>query len=452
MKGIFWFRRDLRLEDNIALSLATQECDEVYPIFIFDPSIIDDLPRDDRRVGFILTALKKMDKKVHLFYGDPEDVFKKIINKVHPDKVYSNLDFEPYAKKRDKKIQKICRDNDIDFIQECDQTIFYPRETLKKDGGAYQVFTPYKNNWLSLLRDDAQAKLKKFNVDLKKLAIKKSLGDMDGFDFADGDFFDPYEAFDDFKKKIKDYNTARDIPSMEGTSKLSVHLRFGTISIRKLVREVWKESNKGAEVWLSELIWREFYFAILNYFPHVVDKAFREKYDKIRWKTSKKNQEAWEQGMTGVPIVDAAMRDFNKTGWMHNRLRMIVASYFCKILQLDWRKGEAYFAKNLIDFDLSANNGGWQWSSGSGCDAAPYFRIFNPYTQAKKFDKDGEYIKKHLPELKGFPTKYLYRPDEAPLDIQMNAECIIGQDYPHAIVNYEDARKECLERYKDALN
>lgn len=451
-RALFWFRRDLRFEDNRALARATEEYDEVIPLFIFDSNILDELPLDDKRVGFILATLKNLDHKVHLLYGDPVELYSKILKKLKPDAVFSNYDFEPYAKKRDKKIAQICQELKIDFIQDCDQTVLYPKETLKENGTPYQVFTPYKNNWLKVLNRNASEKLKRFKVDKRKIISIDGFESLKGFKFQEGLFEDPHQVFQSFKKKMNHYHFKRGFPWEEGTSRLSIHLRFGTISSRELVREVWQKGDLGSSTWLSELIWREFYFMILHFFPHVVSKPFKEKYQAVKWRQSKKMFKAWCEGQTGVPIVDAAMREFNQTGWMHNRLRMVVASYFCKILQLDWRLGEKYFASKLLDFDLSANNGGWQWSSSTGCDAAPYFRIFNPYTQSKKFDSDGEYIKGQLPELKNLPKKYLFRPETAPLEVQKKAGCLIGQDYPKPIINYEEARKECLERYKVAFD
>lgn len=427
--NIFWFRRDLRLEDNAGLYHALKENNPVQPVFIFDRNILDELPdKTDRRVEFIHLALQNIQQQLRktgttldVRYGKPEEVYKKILQDYRIEKVFTNHDYEPYARERDAAIAKLLADNGVSFHTFKDQVILEKDEVLKDDGKPYTVFTPYSRKWKAVLTEFHLKPYpnKKYFSHFLKQAEKKmiSLEEM-GFKTASMPFPDK-----EWKGQIiRNYKEQRDIPSIRGTSRLSVHLRFGTISIRQLAAEA------GAlnETFLNELIWRDFYHMILWHFPHVVGHSFKPEYDKIKWRNNEKEFDAWCNGQTGYPIVDAGMRELNATGFMHNRVRMIVASFLTKHLLIDWRWGEAYFAKKLLDFDLAANNGGWQWAAGSGCDAAPYFRVFNPYLQTQKFDPDLKYIRQWVPEFEELT-------------------------YPRPIVEHDVARKRCLETYAVAL-
>jgi deoxyribodipyrimidine photo-lyase len=428
--NIFWFRRDLRLEDNVGLYHALSSNHPVVPIFIFDPLILDKLEnKADRRVSFIHNALQEIQKNLMkensslcVLYKTPEEVFRFLLTKYNIEKVFTNHDYEPYAKERDEKISSFLHTTGIEILTYKDQVIFEKTEVVKDDGKPYTVFTPYSKKWKSLLTDKSFLNLpsQKLIAQFYKQAPQPipSLQEM-GFTATDKTF--PSHLLQE--DLIQHYAERRDFPGLQGTSKLGVHLRFGTISIRKVAAKALALSP----VFLSELIWRDFYHMILFNFPHVGHgKAFKPAYDTIEWRIDEGEFKKWCDGQTGYPIVDAGMRELNETGFMHNRVRMIVASFLCKHLLLDWRLGEAYFAEKLLDFDLAANNGGWQWAAGSGCDAAPYFRIFNPYLQTKRFDPDFSYIKKWVPEFMEFT-------------------------YPKPIVNHEMARIRCLETYAKAL-
>jgi deoxyribodipyrimidine photo-lyase len=427
--NIFWFRRDLRLDDNAGLYHALKEGKPVVPVFIFDRNILDELEdKSDRRVEFIHLALQnmqnslaKLDSTLDVRYGFPKDIYRQLLQDYTIEKVFTNHDYEPYAAKRDKEIADLLKASGVSFHTYKDQVIFEKSEVVKDDGRPYTVFTPYSRRWKATLNDFYFKSYpgKKFFSNFCKQPAKE----IPSLEFMK--FKAVGEAFPSGKWKeeiIKRYTLQRDLPAIQGTSRLSVHLRFGTISIRQLAREA------GAlnETFLNELIWRDFYHMILWHFPKVVGHAFKQEYDNIKWRNNDKEFTAWCNGMTGYPIVDAGMRELNTTGFMHNRVRMVVASFLTKHLLIDWRWGEAYFAKKLLDFDLAANNGGWQWAAGSGCDAAPYFRIFNPYLQTKRFDPELKYIRKWVPEFEEF-------------------------GYPSPIVEHELARKRCLEVYSKAL-
>jgi deoxyribodipyrimidine photo-lyase len=427
---IFWFRRDLRLDDNAGLYRALKSGMKVIPIFIFDKHILDKLDdKKDLRVKYIHDAILNLQKEfakyncnLQVFYGEPSKIIEKLITTYSLKAIYTNHDYEPYAKQRDEAIEKLLKQNNATLFTYKDQCIFEKSEVVKDDGLPYTVFTPYSKKWKLKLTDyyiKPYPVLKYINALHKGLANEPipTLANM-GFENIETNF--PKNFVED--NIIQNYHDTRDIPSKLGTSRLSVHLRFGTISIRKLAKQAIALNEK----YLNELIWRDFYMQILWHFPHVVKGSFRPVYDEINWRNNEQEFEAWCQGNTGYPIVDAGMRELNTTGWMHNRVRMIVASFLTKHLLIDWRWGEAYFAKKLIDFDLSANNGGWQWAAGSGVDAAPYFRVFNPALQTDKFDKQLVYIRKWIPELDSF-------------------------DYPKPIIQHELARKRCLEVYAATL-
>jgi deoxyribodipyrimidine photo-lyase len=428
--NIIWFRRDLRLCDNHALHKALQAGLPVLPIFIFDKNILDKLEdKADARVQFIYNALQNMQQKLlqlgstlQVFYGTPIEVFNQLTASHQINTVFTNHDYEPYATERDSRLQQILQQQNIQLHTFKDQVIFEKSEVVKDDGKPYTVFTPFSKKWKATL---ANQHLQPFETESFFNAFyqqaPQTMPTLQSMGFKPTNQVFPQQLV--VSATIKAYAAQRDIPSIAGTSKLGVHLRFGTISIRQLANY----TKELSETFLNELIWRDFYHTILWHFPHVGHgKAFRPEYDTIEWRHDAGEFEKWCNGQTGYPIVDAGMRELNATGFMHNRVRMIVASFLSKHLLLDWRLGEAYFAKKLLDFDLAANNGGWQWAAGSGCDAAPYFRIFNPYLQTQRFDAKMEYIKKWVPEYQEF-------------------------NYPKPIIQHEVARKRCLEVYAKAL-
>ena len=427
--SIFWFRRDLRLKDNHGLYQALESGKKVLPIFIFDEDILDLLEnKSDKRVDFIVQALqtlntflKSKNKGIKIFKGKPLEIYKKLTENYEIEAVYSNEDYEPYAIKRDQEIADFLASKNINFHQFKDQVIFHKDEIVKADKKPYTVYTPYSKLWLNEFQ----------KVDLRGFPSEKKLDNLLDIPFEELKIEDigfqktdlAFEVPEADLHIIKTYEETRNFPAVKGTTQLGVHLRFGTISIRKLAK-IAKENNL---TFLKELIWREFFMQILYHFPKVVNHSFKSKYDAIPWENNPEFLEKWKAGKTGFPIVDAGMRELNATGFMHNRVRMITASFLIKHLLTDWRIGEAYFAEKLMDYDLSANNGNWQWCASSGCDAAPYFRIFNPDEQQKKFDPDFKYIKKWIPE---FGTKY----------------------YPKPIVEHKKAREKVLKVYKEALD
>ena len=431
---IFWFRRDLRFEDNVglyhALYRAKTDGLKVVPVFIFDKTILDKLEdKADRRVDFIHGVISSMQneltakgKSMHVEYGVPMEAFTKLIKQYPVAAVYTNHDYEPLAIERDEKINGLLASNNIEFKTCKDEVIFEKDEVLKDDGKPYTIYTPYANKWRTVWASNVpkihpSLKLMDYFLDTKSLPVP-SLQDIG---FQKTDLVVPPIKWEE--SVVKKYADQRNFPAIKGTTQLSVHLRFGTISVRKLALETQGLNS----TYFNELIWRDFYHMILWHFPQVAKgKSFKAQYDFIEWRNNEAEFQAWCDGKTGYPIVDAGMRELNSTGFMHNRVRMIVASFLTKHLLIDWRWGEAYFAQKLLDFDLAANNGGWQWASGSGCDAAPYFRVFNPRLQTEKFDKDLKYIRKWIPEL------------DTP-------------NYPKPIVVHEDARVRVLAVYAKAL-
>jgi deoxyribodipyrimidine photo-lyase len=426
---VFWFRRDLRLEDNAGLYHALKKGGPVLPVFIFDENILNRLEnKQDGRVEFIHKAILNLDeqlRKLHsgikVFHSTPEKAFGELIKSYDIEAVYANHDYEPYAGERDNAVKELLAKHRISFNTYKDQCIFERSEVTKDDGKPYTVFTPYSRKWKAKLNDFyvkpyPNKKYFKHFIQTKPFSLP-GLKDL-GFEPSGLDF--PPNTIS--KSIVTRYKEQRDFPAIRGTSRLSVHLRFGTVSIRALA----KQAMNLNETWLNELIWRDFYMMILFHFPQVAKNAFKPSYDLVKWRHSEKDFETWCKGQTGFPIVDAGMRELNATGFMHNRVRMIVASFLVKDLLIDWRWGEAYFAEKLLDFDLSANNGGWQWAAGSGCDAAPYFRIFNPTEQMKKFDPEYKYIKEWVPE---FGTA----------------------DYVKPMVDHSTSRLRTLAVYKEAL-
>jgi deoxyribodipyrimidine photo-lyase len=427
--SLCWFRRDLRLEDQAAFYHALRASCPVVPVFVFDKNILDDLEdQQDRRITFIHAVLEEMQVQLvkkgstmHVFYGTPMEAFQYWTTHYKVAAVYTNHDYEPYAKERDKSIAAFLKDKDIPFHTFKDQVIFEKQEVVKDNGEPYTVFTPYSKKWKTALSPFylQSYPVKKYLSNLYQQPAVKIPGIAD-LGFLPGEAHFPSKQLSE--DLIAHYNETRDFPGMKGTSRLGVHLRFGTISIRKLAQR----ANVLNETFLNELIWRDFYQMILWHFPHVVGGSFKSAYDKIQWRNNEKEFQRWCEGRTGYPIVDAGMRELNATGFMHNRVRMITASFLTKHLLIDWRWGEAYFAKKLLDYDLAANNGGWQWAASSGCDAAPYFRVFNPTLQMQKFDPSLQYVRKWVPELDSF-------------------------DYVIPIVSHDVARKRVLEVYADAL-
>jgi len=434
--SIFWFRRDLRLEDNAGLYHALKSGKEVQPIFIFDKNILSKLPsKQDSRVSFIHDQIIELSKRLQelgsslqVYYGKPKAIWKEILKQSKVASIYLNADYESYALERDHSIQQLAEAKEVQFYSYKDQIIFDGKEILKDDGDPYVVFTPYKRKWLAKLdskkMDGESFYLKsypneKYFDNFQKSKQKKIIS-LKEMGFEDGGEMIPDKIVN--QKIIKNYTTDRDFPARDGTSRLGIHFRFGTISIRQKA----KKARRLNDTFLSELIWRDFYSQIIQHFPHVENNAFRAKYEKIEWRNNEKEFELWCKGMTGYPMVDAGMRELNESGFMHNRVRMVVASFLTKHLLIDWRWGEQYFADKLLDFDLASNNGGWQWAAGCGTDAAPYFRIFNPESQLKKFDKDLKYVKKWVTE---------YDTDA----------------YVEPMVDHKMARERCLATYKEAL-
>jgi deoxyribodipyrimidine photo-lyase len=426
--SVFWFRRDLRLEDNHGLYQALRGEWPVLPIFIFDPNILLKLnSKTDARVEFILSALQAIQDKLILngaslkvIHSTPQEAYEELADQYDIQSIYCNHDYEKYASVRDESIHTWASQRGIKFSTFKDQVIFEKNEVLSGQNTPYTVFTPYSRKWKEKL---AQQPISVFpSEDLQNyLAFTGELPSLSSLGFAKSGLLFPDKTV--ATEIIQGYQALRDFPAKGATSRLSVHLRFGTVSIRSLVNQ----ANGISETWLNELIWRDFYFNILHHFPHVSDgHAFRKEYDHMEWRNNEAEFEAWCSGQTGYPIVDAGMRELNSTGFMHNRVRMIVASFLVKHLLIDWRWGEAYFAEKLLDFDFSANNGGWQWAAGCGCDAAPYFRVFNPTLQTQKFDKELAYIRKWVPEFQEL-------------------------SYPQPIVNHEFARERVLAAYKKAL-
>ena len=426
--NIFWFRRDLRLDDNVGFFHALKNAEEVLPIFIFDENILSQLPKNDARVTFIHQQLEKMQRQLQeigkslaVFYGKPEDIFKKLISENSIKTIFTNHDYEPYARKRDLGLFQLFSEHTIEFKTSKDQVIFEKNEVTKDDGTPYVVYTPYSNKWkenfnkialIDYKSEDCLAKIMLHSypfLSLNQIGFETSKIKVTPFDISD--------------HLIDNYEATRNFPALNKTSYLGIYLRFGAISIRKAVAKALESKN---ETFLKELIWREFFMQILWHFPYTKNSSFRPKYDAIKWDNNENLFQKWCDGKTGYPFVDAGMRELNTTGHMHNRVRMIVASFLCKHLLIDWRWGETYFASKLLDYEQASNVGNWQWAAGSGVDAAPYFRIFNPTEQIKKFDKELKYIKKWIPELETF-------------------------EYPKPIVDHKEAREKCLKVYKDAL-
>ena len=469
---LVWFRRDLRNNDNTALSEALRRAQRVFCVFVFDREILERLPsRADRRVDFIRESLLELDHALRrqgggliVRYAWATFEIPRLAGELGVSAVFANRDYEPQAKQRDAVVAETLNTLGIGFESFKDQVIFDDTEVLTQAGRPYTVFTPYKNAWLKRLTDDDSFPCE---TDSERLAVpSEAIGipSLEEIGFAPGTLREmgvkpgmsgARQLLRDFKKQLAFYASQRNFPAIDGVSRLSVHLRFGTISIRELVSvaiaQGARNGDVGAATWLSELIWRDFYFMILDRFPHVTKCSFKPAYDMVAWEQGPGADAlftAWCDAKTGYPLVDAAMRQLSDTGYMHNRLRMVVASFLTKDLGVDWRWGEAWFARQLNDFDLSANNGGWQWAASSGCDAQPYFRIFNPVTQSERFDPDGRFIRRYLPELSAVPSTFIHAPWRMSADEQATCGVIVGRDTPHPLVNHDEARLKTLKRYE----
>lgn len=429
--NVFWFRRDLRLDDNVGFYKALHGKYPVVPIFIFDSEILEELPEDDARVTFIFETLQKMRKELQehgssiaIYYGKPLEIYKQVLKDFDIQNVITNHDYETYAQERDEEIANYLSEKEIGFYTYKDQVIFEKDEIVKSDGDPYVVYTPYMKLWKETFDSDKHLTIHYTSQHLENLIQHSRLPNVSLSDIGFKKSSIDIPEYDVTPTTIQEYEETRNFPAKEGTSRLGPHLRFGTVSIRKMIKKAIAEKN---EVFWQELIWREFFMQILWHFPKTVDNAFRSKYDRIKWRNNENEFERWKKGETGYPLIDAGMRQLNNTGYMHNRVRMVVASFLCKHLLIDWRWGEAYFAEKLLDYEQSSNVGNWQWAAGSGVDAAPYFRIFNPTTQIEKYDKDHVYLKEWIPEFG-------------------------SESYPDKMVDHKEARERCLKVYKEAVS
>ena len=468
--GLCWLRRDLRWHDHRSLAKACAENAAVHVVFVFDPLILERLPsRSDARLHFIYDSLLEMEAiaasqgaSIHILHGDPVTEIPRLVAQLQIDHLYFNRDYEPYAKARDTAVAKEVRALGAAVRSFKDQVGFEQDEVRTGQDGPFQVFTPYRNKWLAVWADTMR-EVPCFTPDLSRLAQWHNPRSIALHDWWQVLGFAPcppslpagtaagLARLQTFRERVGQYHKTRDFPARDGTSHLSVDLRHGTISVRDALRLALAGRDEGRVAWTNELIWRDFYQTVLDVWPHVVDGSFKPEYDAIAWQGSDAHFAAWCQGMTGVPVIDAAMRCLAATGQMPNRLRMVVGQFLCKTLLLDWRRGEAWFAAKLLDFDLAANNGGWQWCSSSGCDAAPYFRIFNPYLQSQKFDAQGAFLRQWCPELRGLSAKQVHRPEAMTRLEQVAAGCVLGEDYPWPLVDYAEQRTKAIAMYQAAL-
>ncbi|MFY9243694.1 MAG: deoxyribodipyrimidine photo-lyase [Polaribacter sp.] len=429
--NLFWFRRDLRLDDNVGFYNALKSENKVLPIFIFDTEILNKLPKNDARVTFIFETLQEMRNELQkkhksslaIYNGKPLSIFKELVEQYTIETVFTNHDYEPYASERDEEIATLLSEKNINFKTYKDHVIFEKAEIVKSDGEPYKVYTPYMKLWKEAFKK-IEFKIYNTNDFLDNLIENSKLPNLTLSDIGFEKSTQKIAKYIVTSTLVQEYEETRNFPAKDSTSRLGPHLRFGTVSIRKMIQKAVAEKN---EIFWQELIWREFFIQILWHFPHTKNKAFKSKYDRIDWRNNEKEFKAWCKGETGYPLVDAGMRQLNETGFMHNRVRMLVGSFLCKHLLIDWKWGEAYFAEKLHDYEMASNVGNWQWVAGSGVDASPYFRIFNPTTQIKKFDKDLKYIKKWVPNFQELT-------------------------YAKEIVNHKEARERCLTVYKEAVS
>jgi deoxyribodipyrimidine photo-lyase len=464
--ALFWMRRDIRLEDSTALSEACKAYNSVHICFVFDTQILTPLPKADKRLTFIIESLIDVEKtaqqhgsSLHILHGDPVEEIPKLLDSLNASALYFNRDYEPYALKRDERITQLCQGTDVDVHKYKDQVIFEYDDILKADGSPYTVFTPYREKWLEAAETHTERfESVKVNLNsLAKVSADTSISEVDwhqqlGFIRTNaplsGGTTQARRLLNSFRDQISDYKRDRDAIDKNGTSNISVYIRHGCISVRELFQLARNNGDAGHFTWQSELIWREFYVMILAHFPHVSQQAFKPAYKAIKWRGSTKKFKAWCSGNTGFPLIDAGMRCLNETGMMHNRMRMIVSSFLCKTLLVDWQKGEDYFALKLLDFDLASNNGGWQWAASTGCDAAPYFRIFNPHLQAKKFDPNATFTKTWCPELEKVPASILQDDMKEHEKTLARYDVKLGKDYPFPITDYKNSRRQALEMYE----
>jgi len=469
--ALFWFRRDLRLQDNTALYYALNNADTVACIFVFDKNILSELGKADTRVDFLWHTLnslkeelKQLGSDLIIVHDNPEKIIPELAIKYGVSAIYCNEDYEPKARQRDRTVAELVREKNIDFFSYKDQCVFSKEEILNSQHQAYTVFTHYAQAWrkkftLDFIKEYPSEsflnKLAKFKTqkipELSSIGFEQTNISKMKIGFSNKEAVQLFNTFTE--KKINHYKVLRDFPSISGVSYLSVHNRFGTISVRHLLREaiMLKDQNpmneESIDTWISELIWRDFYFQLLYNFPHVAYEPFHSEYNDFPWENDMEKFQKWCDGETGYPLIDAAMKQLNQTGYMHNRLRMVVASFLTKHLLVDYRLGEQYFAAKLLDFDLSANNGGWQWAASTGCDAQPYFRIFNPILQSEKFDPHGKFIKKMLPIFSLIDEKYVHNPSEYKEELKMLG-INLGIEYPEPIVNHKQARQRTLDIFK----
>ena len=423
---LVWFRRDLRWHDNLALASAQSFQEPILLLFIFDTNILSDCERGDARVQFIhqqITALdetaKVLGSSILVQHGSPEEVFHHLIRQYHITRIHHGEDFEPYAINRDTRIRMLAEECGIQVHTYVDHVLFHPSITIKSDGSPYRVYTPFYKNWILLLDQQPITENKIIPEQLSLVQMHAEVPSLSEIGFSKSELV--ISHIEELDKTIEHYKEQRDFPAVGGTSRLGIHLRFGTISIRSLVK---KARSFKDDTFLKQLVWREFFISIMYHYPDSIYQSFKPKYRTMPWRYDDKQFDRWKNGMTGIPLVDAGMRQLNLTGWMHNRVRMITASWLTKNLLMDWKLGERYFALKLLDFELASNVGSWQWVAGTGCDAAPYFRIFNPFTQAKKFDPNNDYIKQWIPELS-------------------------TSNYPSPMIDYKASRKRCLAFFKD---
>ncbi len=475
--ALVWFRRDLRCHDHAALHHALRSAERVHCAFVFDTDILDALPtRCDRRVDFIHASLQELDgaldalsraaggpgSGLRVRHGPAVDCIVELAVRLGVDRVVANRDYEPAAIARDRAVAQQLAAHGIAWTDCKDQVVFEQNEVLTQAGAPFSVFTPYRTAWLKQL-DDFQLRAYPVEKYAARLALKpagETLPTLAALGFAPSNLTSlplptgmrgARQLLDDFAARIDGYRAARDYPARKGVSYLSVHLRFGTVSVRELAALAQQRGGEGAATWLSELVWRDFYQMVLWHYPHVVERAFKPGYDHASWDDAPELFAAWCAARTGYPLVDAAMRQLHQTGYMHNRLRMVVASFLTKDLGIDWRLGERHFAQHLNDYDLAANNGGWQWAASTGCDAQPWFRIFNPTMQSQKFDPEGRFIRRYLPELAHLPDRFLHAPARAGAAVLAQAGVRLGIDYPAPIVDHAQARQRTLMRFGFAM-
>jgi deoxyribodipyrimidine photo-lyase len=468
-RSLCWFRRDLRLHDHAALYHALKQSTAVHCVFVFDTDILDALlDKQDRRVAFIWHSLHELQERLQqlgstlqVLHGRAAQVIPQLAHELDVQAVFCNHDYEPAALLRDATVEQVLAHANIDFHHYKDQVIFEQSEILTATGKPFSVFTPYKNAWLKKLDDfylRAYPTEKYFSAlapcAATKLPNLEAMGfaniNLESLNLATGES-GAAALFADFTQRIAQYHETRNLPAVKGVSYLSTHLRFGTISIRQLAAHAHYTGGTGALTWLSELIWRDFYQMLLHHYPRLAQgQTFKPQFNGLAFTNDCEKFAAWCEARTGYPLVDAAMRQLNQTGYMHNRLRMVAASFLVKDLHIDWRRGERYFAQHLLDFDLAANNGGWQWSASTGCDAQPWFRIFNPVTQSKNFDAQGKFIRRYIPELKHCSNKWIHAPWLMPASEQQRCGVLIGQDYPKPVVDHALARIKTLALFKDA--